>query len=76
MGGGNQPSNLRRIASETNLRKGGHEGRLVREWQRYRQQGLTDAQIEELLGPEIESMVSSPPERPMDPVILDSLPGE
>jgi hypothetical protein len=41
----------------------------------YRQAGLTDAEIEQVLGAEIQSMITSPPARPMDPTILDGLPG-
>ena len=75
LGGTDHPSNIRPLPAETNLRKGGHEGQLVRDWQRYREAGMTDAQIEQVLGPEIQSMATSPPPRPMDPRVLDGMPG-
>lgn len=74
LGGTNDPSNVRGLPAETNFRKGGHEGRLVRDWLRMRQAGMTDAQIAKVLGPEIQSMINSPVERPTDPAVLDLLP--
>jgi len=74
LGGGDVRSNLRPLPSETNFRKGGYEGQLGRDWDSYRRAGLSDAEIEKVLGPEIEPLGKSPPPRPMDPDQLDKLP--
>jgi hypothetical protein len=76
LGGSNARSNLQSLPSETNLRKGGYEGQLARDWQRYHDAGLSEAEIEQVLGDEIRSLGNSPPPRPIDNDVLDSLPNK
>ncbi len=71
LGGTNDASNLRPLPAETNLRKGGFEGALNRDIEKYRSAGLTDQQIEEILKDELNALANSPPPRPIDPQILD-----
>ncbi len=74
LGGGNERSNLQSLPSETNFRKGGHEGQLNKSRREYLRNGLSPDDVESVLGPEIESLGKSPPPRPTDPKVLDELP--
>jgi len=74
LGGPDEPGNIQELPAETNFRKGGFEGQLARDWEELQEAGFSDEEIEQILGPEIESLGKSPPPRPMDPKILDTLP--
>ena len=76
LGGGNGRSNLQSLPAETNFRKGGLEGQLSRDWNYYRNNGMSDADIERVLGDEIKSLGKSPPPRPMSNESLDTLPSK
>ena len=74
LGGSNAPSNLRRLAAETNLRKGGFEGQLKAYEQYLIRNGMTPKDARSVIQAEIDGLRVSPPPRPMDPRILDHLP--
>jgi len=74
LGGSNDPSNLQRLAAETNLRKGGHEGQLKAYEQYLIRNGMSPQDARSVIQAEIDALRVSPPPRPMDPRILDQLP--
>ncbi|MBM3966304.1 MAG: HNH endonuclease [Planctomycetes bacterium] len=74
LGGSNDPSNLRPLAAETNMRKGGHEGQLLAYEQYLIRNGMSPKDARSVIQAEIDSMIVSPPPRPMDPRVLDQLP--
>lgn len=74
LGGSDDRSNLQSLPSETNFRKGGHEGQLVRDRSYYRSHGMSAGDADQVVRPEAESLGKSPPPRPMDPDDLDKLP--
>jgi hypothetical protein len=74
LGGTNDSSNLRPLAGETNLRKGGHE-RALRAYEQYLiRNGMSPRDARAVIQAEIDAMIVSPPPRPMDPKVLDQLP--
>ena len=76
LGGGDEPANHQPLPAETNVRTGGHEGQLGKDRDDLIAGGLTKEQAESVLNDEIESLGKSPPPRPMDPRIIDTLPDE
>lgn len=73
LGGKDVKENLQSLPAETNIRKGGYEGQLVKDRQRMRDAGMSESDIEYVLGDEIRSLGNSPPPRPMDPDVLDRI---
>jgi len=74
LGGTNHSSNLRELAAETNLRKGGHEGALKAYEEYLMRNGMSRQSASSVIQAEIDAMKISPPPRPMDPRVLDGLP--
>jgi len=80
---GNQGVAERELAAETNMRRGGFDGALRQEYnemvQQMEQSGMSKAEAEIMarraLESEINALKDSPPPRPMDPRVLDELPG-
>jgi hypothetical protein len=68
-------ANKRPLPAETNVRKGGYEGELRRYQQFLVANGLDRTLAREVIQAEIESLAKSPPPRPMNPKVLDTLPG-
>ena len=79
---GNRGAATRALPAETNMRRGGHDATLHRDYQRLverlQQHGCSQEQAREfarqVLQSEIDALKNSPPPRPVDPSILDNLP--
>ena len=74
LGGTDAPENLQLLSAETNMRKGGYEGQILRDIEAYIKGGLTPEEARAVVNDEIISLGISPPPRPMPPDILDQLP--
>ncbi len=79
---GNRGPATRPLAAETNMRRGGHDAKLYRDYKEltlaFEQFGLSRAEARRnaraAVQSEIDALRVSPPPRPMDPKILDRLP--
>jgi YD repeat-containing protein len=70
---GGQSAN-RPLPAETNMRRGGFDGALYRDYQKLIDQGMSEADARAAVHAEIDALKNSPPPRPIDPDILDHLP--
>ncbi len=69
------PANLVLEAFEANARKGAREGQLLSSYYKYLKQGLSPEDALEVLRPEVRYLVNDVHARPVDPRLLDKLPG-
>jgi hypothetical protein len=79
---GNRGPATRRLPAETNMRRGGHDAKLYRDYKdltkTFENSGLSSAEARRraraAVQSEIDALRNSPPPRPMNPNILDRLP--
>ena len=64
----------RPLAAETNMRRGGFDGALYRDYLWLRSQGMNKGDARSAIQSEIDALKNSPPPRSVDPDILDLLP--
>lgn len=75
LGGPDADTNIHRKAWEENARKGGHEGAYNRKLREYMDEGMTEADAKDALQGYKDWIETDVHARPVDPRLLDELPG-